>query len=365
MKTMTEFIMEQEAPQVVEESFNDADLVSQFMALQAASANLSCVLEFATIAEFCNENEINMPESLVQEGFSDVMDKVFNAIGNFFQKIADWFKSLIKGASSAFAKSKVNELIAKLKHAKFAGDKLPNSIGKNLKYINATYAIVWEFFVEFKTVLVDYKETIADAAVDNTQGYGKLMDNIDKYTSDLEVFKKEGQWYHPGDGSVDFDKFSTINTAAAGIDVTKLSNELTVDDAVSILENINKYNIPTKANDLYNKIVTEEKKFADVIKGTVPDPKDTTKTIDTISYSKDQKALTEAKNKIQKCSNALANAYDKVTSKLVELYGKNLKDVEAPANDKDSKKAYNDTVEAKRKQAGSGDLTEAKTLANP
>ena len=363
MKTMTEFIMEQEAPQVVEESFNDADLVSRFMALQAASANLSCVMEFATIAEFCNENEINMPESLVQEGFRDVMDKVFDAIGNFFQKIADWFKSLIKGASSAFAKSKVNELIAKLKHAKFADDKLPAEIGKNLKYINATYQIVWNFFVTFKEVLTKYEDALADKQPDPTKSsYGALMTYIDDYTSDLEVFKKEGQWYNPGDGSVNFEKFSNI-TAKAGIKSTdNLSDEIEIKDAVAILENINKYNIPTKANDLYNKIVTEEKKFADVIKGTAPDPSDPTKTAETVSYSKEQKALTDAKNKIQKCSNALANAYDKVTSKLIELYGKNLKGVEAPANDKDSKKAYNDTVEAKKKQTGSGDLTEAKKI---
>lgn len=358
MKTMTEFIMEQEAPQVVEESFNEADLVSQFMALQAASANLSCVMEFAAIAEFCNENEINMPESLVQEGFADVMDKVFEAISNFFQKIADWFKSLVKGASAAFSKSKITELIAKLKSAKFAdAANVPEDIAKNLKYINATYKIVWNFFVEFKTVLVDYKDTIKDAqelTTPDDDKYKNFISNLDSYNENLEVFKTESKWYRPGDGSVDLNAFKGINTTNVSEAEYKT---LSVENATKILENINKFNIPKQSGDLLKALDVADKEFAAI--GKIDAHKDEKgqdvpeKTV----YSKDANLMRDIKKKIETCSKLLANAYDKVTGKLVALYGKEFKDIEAPANDKDSKEKYNKQIEAAKKASGSGVLS--------
>lgn len=355
MKTMTEFIMEQEAPQVevVEESFNEADLVSQFMALQAASANMSCVMEYAAIAEFCNKNEINMPESLVQEGFRDVMDKVFEAISNFFQKIADWFKSLVKGASSAFSKSKISDCIAKLETGKFETEELPADIADKLKYINATYEIVWNFFIEFKTVLQEYGDLADGEPAEND--YINLINNIDTYTNDLEVFKKESKWYRGGDGSVDFSAFKNINKN--NVAEAKYEN-ITRADAIKILKNINKYNIPSKGEALLKEIGVTEKKFAGFKKGAVPeigpDGKPTGQKVS--GWVLDSSKANAIKTKITKCSNALASAYEKVTGKLIELYGKNLKDVEAPSSDKESKEAYNKSVEASKKVAGTGQL---------
>ena len=43
------------------------------------------------------------------------MNKILTGISNFFKKIADWFKSLVKGTVATFSASKLNEIIAKLK----------------------------------------------------------------------------------------------------------------------------------------------------------------------------------------------------------------------------------------------------------
>lgn len=373
MKTMTEFIMEQEAPQVVEESFNEADLVSQFMALQAASANMSCILEFATIAEFCNENEIKMPESLVQEGFADVMDKIFTGIANFFQKIVDWFKGLVKGASATFSKAKIAELIAKLKTANFDGGKqaiLSAEISDKIRYVNATYKILWDFFVTFKNTLKDF----ADAATEGdlaTKAETDLFEGIESYIADLKIFGTESKWYR-SDGTINADVFKSITNkadfnTAAGLDSDgKNGQQVSIAAAIKILENINKYDIPKQSNQLLKEIDATDKKFMAIERvktGTQEvdelddkgNPTGNKKTVDVTEarYKNDATAMRQFKTNIDKCAKLLATAYEKVTDKLTAVYAKALKDIETP-NDKEGKEKYSKELEdAKRDTARS------------
>ena len=373
MKTMTEFIMEQEAPQVVEESFNEADLVSQFMALQAASANMSCILEFATIAEFCNENEIKMPESLVQEGFADVMDKIFTGIANFFQKIVDWFKGLVKGASATFSKAKIAELIAKLKTANFEGGKqavLSAEISDKIRYVNATYKILWDFFVSFKNNLRDFADaaTAGDEAKDNETD---LFEGIESYIADLKLFGTESKWYRSADGTVNVDAFKSITNkaefnTAAGLDADgKNGQQVSIAAAIKILENINKYDIPKQSNQLLKEIDAADKKFMAIekvkvgtkkVKVEVDDEKGGTKEeereVDDIRnrYTNDATLVRQFKTNIDKCAKLLATAYEKVTDKLTTVYAKALKDIETP-NDKEGKEKYSKELEDAKKDA--------------
>jgi hypothetical protein len=378
MKTMTEFIMEQEAPQVVEESFNEADLVSQFMALQAASANMSCILEFATIAEFCNENEIKMPESLVQEGFADVMDKIFTGIANFFQKIVDWFKGLVKGASATFSKAKIAELIAKLKTANFDGGKqavLSAEISDKIRYVNATYKILWDFFVTFKNTLKDF----ADAATEGdlaTKAETDLFEGIESYIADLKIFGTESKWYR-SDGTVNADVFKSITNkadfnTAAGLDADgKNGQQVSIAAAIKILENINKYDIPKQSNQLLKEIDAADKKFMAIERvktGTqevdaVDDKGNPTKkTVDVTEarYKNDATAMRQFKTNIDKCAKLLATAYEKVTDKLTTVYAKALKDIETP-NDKEGKEKYSKELENAKKDAARGRFKDAAT----
>lgn len=380
MKTMTEFIMEQEAPQVVEESFNEADLVSQFMALQAASANMSCILEFATIAEFCNENEIKMPESLVQEGFADVMDKIFTGIANFFQKIVDWFKGLVKGASATFSKAKIAELIAKLKTANFDGGKqavLSAEISDKIRYVNATYKILWDFFVTFKNTLKDF----ADAATEGdlaTKAETDLFEGIESYIADLKIFGTESKWYR-SDGTVNADVFKLITNkadfnTAAGLDADgKNGQQVSIAAAIKILENINKYDIPKQSNQLLKEIDATDKKFMAIERvktGTqevdeVDDkgnPTGNKKTVDVTEarYKNDATAMRQFKTNIDKCAKLLATAYEKVTDKLTTVYTKALKDIETP-NDKEGKEKYSKELEDAKKDAARSRFKDAAT----
>lgn len=380
MKTMTEFIMEQEAPQVVEESFNEADLVSQFMALQAASANMSCILEFATIAEFCNENEIKMPESLVQEGFADVMDKIFTGIANFFQKIVDWFKGLVKGASATFSKAKIAELIAKLKTANFDGGKqavLSAEISDKIRYVNATYKILWDFFVTFKNTLKDF----ADAATEGdlaTKAETDLFEGIESYIADLKIFGTESKWYR-SDGTVNADVFKSITNkadfnTAAGLDADgKNGQQVSIAAAIKILENINKYDIPKQSNQLLKEIDATDKKFMAIERvktGTKEvdeldadgNPTSKKKTVDVTEarYKNDATAMRQFKTNIDKCAKLLATAYEKVTDKLTTVYTKALKDIETP-NDKEGKEKYSKELENAKKDAARSRFKDAAT----
>ena len=360
MKTMTEFIMEQEAPQVVEESFNEADLVSQFMALQAASANMSCILEFATIAEFCNENEIKMPESLVQEGFADVMDKIFTGIANFFQKIVDWFKGLVKGASATFSKSKITELIAKLKSSNFEGGNLSKEISDKIKYVNATYKIVWNFFVWFKDTLVNFKDAVKDADEVKDNDYQTLHDGLDSFITELKVFETESKWYRQ-DGTVDSEAFKGIASTSSTVNMKALPAQVPVDEAIKILENINKFNIPKQCDKLYKEIDVVSKEFAAIktMEREVPkDPKnpDGDKVKETYQgYSKNASDIKALKQRIDKCAKGIATAYEKVTSKLTDVYAKAFKDLSAPT-DKADKETYNKDLENAKKDTGRGSL---------
>ena len=379
MKTMTEFIMEQEAPQVVEESFNEADLVSQFMALQAASANMSCILEFATIAEFCNENEIKMPESLVQEGFADVMDKIFTGIANFFQKIVDWFKGLVKGASATFSKAKITELIAKLKTANFDGGKqavLSAEISDKIRYVNATYKILWDFFVSFKNNLRDFADaaTAGDEAKDNETD---LFEGIESYIADLKIFGTESKWYR-SDGTVNVDAFKSITdraafNTAANIDNSGNAKQVSIATAIKILENINRYDIPKQSNQLLKEIDAADKKFMAIEKVKVGTKKvkvqvdngnggtkEEEKEVDDIrnQYTNDATLVRQFKTNIDKCAKLLATAYEKVTDKLTTVYAKALKDIETP-NDKEGKEKYNKELEDAKKDTARGRFKDA------
>lgn len=372
--------MEQEAPQVVEESFNEADLVSQFMALQAASANMSCILEFATIAEFCNENEIKMPESLVQEGFADVMDKIFTGIANFFQKIVDWFKGLVKGASATFSKAKIAELIAKLKTANFDGGKqavLSAEISDKIRYVNATYKILWDFFVTFKNTLKDF----ADAATEGdlaTKAETDLFEGIESYIADLKIFGTESKWYR-SDGTVNADVFKSITNkadfnTAAGLDADgKNGQQVSIAAAIKILENINKYDIPKQSNQLLKEIDATDKKFMAIERvktGTKEvdeldadgNPTSKKKTVDVTEarYKNDATAMRQFKTNIDKCAKLLATAYEKVTDKLTTVYTKALKDIETP-NDKEGKEKYSKELENAKKDAARSRFKDAAT----
>ena len=340
MKTMTEFIMEQEAPQVVEESFNEADLVSQFMALQAASANMSCILEFATIAEFCESNEINMPESLVQEGFMDFLDKVREGIANFFQKIADWFKGLIKGATATFSKAKIQEMIAKLNGVK--NDDLSDEAKEKVKYIYHGYQILIYTFVSFKNLYTDFADA-CDKNATMSNSYEKIITGLDNLTAETKALAKDKIF--KGDGSL-VDELASIETKKYS---TSIADPTKISDLIAVLSEINKTNFAKTGQQLIKDIdaaehTFEELKTTENVTKKDADGKDVTAPEETkISAAQAR----EFKSKFQTMANNIASAYDKITKKFVNIADEATKGIEIG-----DKKTYAKDLEKAKKESG-------------
>lgn len=339
MKTMTEFIMEQEAPQVVEESFNEADLVSQFMALQAASANMSCVLEFATIAEFCESNEINMPESLVQEGFIDFLDKVREGIANFFQKIADWFKGLIKGATATFSKAKIQEMIAKLNGVK--DDDLSDDAKEKVKYIYHGYQILIHTFVSFKDIYTSFADA-CDKNATMADSYEKIITRLDNLTAETKALAKDKIF--KGDGSLVEELANIESVKYASIkDPTKIS------DLITVLSEINKTNFAKTGQQLIKDIDAAEHTFEE-LKTTENVTKKDAGGNDVTAPEATKISAAQAraiKSKFQTMANNIASAYDKITKKFINIADEATKGIEIG-----DKKTYAKDLEKAKKESG-------------
>lgn len=192
MKSMTDFIMEQEVSTAPVEVFNESALVSNFMSMHAAAAEVTCILEFASIAEFCTENDINMPEQLVQEGFKDTINKIWTAIAKWFEKVADWFKSLVKGTISACSTSNLKQILAKLKTYPEDTEVKNEAIITNLIMI----PVISKYIDKFREVAL-HPMSEHQAFNDNEnieKVVNDFMENIDAYITNLEFINKRSNW---------------------------------------------------------------------------------------------------------------------------------------------------------------------------
>lgn len=192
MKSMTDFIMEQEVSTAPVEVFNESALVSNFMSMHAAAAEVACVLEFASIAEFCTENDINMPEQLVQEGFKDTINKIWTAIAKWFEKVADWFKSLVKGTMNACSTSNLKQILAKLKT--YPKDTPVHNVNIMMNLIMVPTIV--KYIEKFRRVVTQPMSENVEFDDNNTEEkfIAEFMENIDTYIADLEYINKRSNW---------------------------------------------------------------------------------------------------------------------------------------------------------------------------
>lgn len=281
MKSMTDFIMEQEMPSVEEEVFNESALVSQFMGMQAAAAEMNCIYEYASIVTFCESNDIEIPEMLVQEGFKDVMNKIWTGISNFFKKIADWFKSLVKGTVATFSASKLNEIIAKLKtydlETKVEDKKI---IAPLIIYQYIVAAL--EGFREF--VIHPIAENTVDGSGSKDDKHNQIaakvfIDKLDGYIEDIKKLKETSNWKSI-DGSFvnNFDlpvlkHFINITDDTGKITSTILdgiaggSVKVTYQDVVDTLEKVNRLDIPKTGTKILSELNVDVTKFTKLKNG--------------------------------------------------------------------------------------------------
>ena len=268
---MTDFIMEQEMPSVEEEVFNESALVSQFMAVQAAAAEMNCIYEYASIVTFCESNDIEIPEMLVQEGFKDVMNNILTGISNFFKKIADWFKSLVKGTVATFSASKLNEIIAKLKtYPEDTELKDEKIIAPAVIYIHIVAALE-----AYREVVIHpiAEGTDVDTSINEQQQAAEFIKNIDKFCADLEQLKDNSKWKTATGGFNDKFKFEVLDkyidkTATAKISVPSVSG-ITYGWLINVLETVNRLDIPKQGSKILDELGVDVKKFTTNKKETV------------------------------------------------------------------------------------------------
>ena len=127
---MTDFIMEQELslapePKIPEKTDEElaVEIVESFMNMSAAFSNIECMFEYAKIAEFCKDNKLQMPISIVTEGFKEFAAKAVDVIATVFE----WIRTFIASLSNFFTKIRLKRLIAKIETIDW------NGMDKNVK----------------------------------------------------------------------------------------------------------------------------------------------------------------------------------------------------------------------------------------
>lgn len=256
MKTMSDFIMEQEVSTSAVD--NDVEIMESFMKLNAIGAVAECYCEHAAIAAFSEEAGLNV----FTESDENLFKRAGSAIKEFFEKIWEWLKAMVKTFINLFTKSKIDRVIAKLearpdKDAKLEVDGRVQDPQDAIDEINR------------------FGEFIAKA----NEG-GDIKNELEEWTKGIEEAKKLIK-----DNRATFDRANKWGTG-----------EITIATAIEYLKKQNEAGIPTSGSKLLKKFDFEKKK---VKNGGDSMDKDAVK-------------------KIKKAASALAKFYDKV-------YGWNIK----------------------------------------
>lgn len=391
MKSMTDFIMEQEMPSVEEEVFNEAALVSQFMAVQAAAAEMNCIYEYASIATFCESNDIEMPETLVQEGFKERMNKIWTGISKFFTKIADWFKSLVKGTVSTFSAAKLNEIIAKLKtypeDEPLEDEKI---IAPAIIYVYIVAAL--EAYRE--VVIQPIAEMSGDLSNDKEKQVATFIEELDLFKEDLEQLKDSSKWKSASGGFNATFSFKVLDkyTDKSVVNIAnKPATKITYGWLISVLEAVNRLDIPKQGSKILDELGVDVKKFTsaeklvssekvtantgdaikDVAKTYGADPTELEKEInaaqpDTVDKGKFIKDFDDVvafhilsewvknpdvQDSISKTANILATVYDTAKKGLTDTAALVFKDLEK-ASGEDANKEYQKNLSNLNKDTG-------------
>lgn len=296
MKTMSDFIMEQEI--TTSSANDDMEIMESFMKMNAIASIAECYCEHAAIAQFATEEGF----SVFSESDDNIVKRAWNTTKEFFEKIWEWLKALVKSIINIFTKSKVDKVIAKLK----TRDK-DEAISVSAKALQVTKVL-------------KFIETLGNIVTTANEG-GAVESDIKDLQEELEDFNKDAKENNAG--------FSHGDNWG--------KNDMTVGACLSILESINSAGIPTRGSKLLKKFGFDKTK---VTNGGENVDKDIVK-------------------KIKKLASGVAKAYDKYYSATVKLVEKALGekirkeklDQRIAANDNmaDSAEARKDARKAKAK----------------
>lgn len=268
MKTMSDFIMEQE---ITTSSANDeVEIMEGFMRVQAIGAVAECYCEHAAIAAFSEENGL----SVFSESDS-VGKKMWEGVKAFFENIWEWLKALVKGVINIFTKSSIERCIAALKARQ----------DENSSNFNLDIEPAW---VDAEKVLA-IVERFGAAVEKGAEGFSGES-TVKSFKDEAEAFLKK----YKEDKKNDFGGAQTVGASYI----------------ISVLERLNKANIPSRGSKLLKEFGFKKDNFK--------------------KAGDDKKVDKEMIKEIKKAAGLLAKVYDKYVDTTVKLVKKALnKDIKA------------------------------------
>ena len=269
MKTMSDFIMEQEIS--TSSVDNDVEIMEGFMKVQAIGAVAECYCEHAAISDFATEAGL----TVFSESDDNIMKKAWNATKEFFTKIWEWLKALVKSVINFFTKSSIDRLIVKLEEMKKSGDfkDATAMAGIDISKIDADGIL--NLVDEFSDNIKKSSETTDSAAM---KGFIDRAEAFLKKDTVKETFKK---------------------------DDAKTSS---LDDIIMKLKTFASKDVPSNGRKLLKKLDFDKNNYK---KGGTGDDKD--------------KVNKDLVKDIKKAANLVAKAYDTYVDNTVKLVNKILK----------------------------------------
>ena len=299
MKTMSDFIMEQETGSIT----NDISVLEGFMKVQAIGAVAECYCEHAAISAFCEDAEI---PSIFTESDESLGKRMWGSIKAFFEHIIEWFKAIVKGIISFFTSKKIDRVIEALKKAKGEGKIKDLEVRSWQTYLDPED--IYTMIESFKEIIDKISESANSAAVKS---------EVEELAKELENYIKEGKKYRKEHS---FDSSDTTKWNLEGI--------------IDTLEDIQKRGPAKSGKELLKKLDYK--------------PKDA-KTADGNGVDKDTNKA------IKKLAGQLAKAYDKYCNATVKLVDKALGKAESEVALKELQ-AQNDARKAEAKSRSDKNL---------
>jgi hypothetical protein len=282
---------------------DDMEIMEGFMKLSAIGAVAECYCEHAAIAAFSQEAGINV----FTESDDSIMKKAWNATKEFFTKIWEWLKALVKSVINFFTKSSIDRLIVKLEEMKRNGELKNSSVltGIDITKIDADGVLK----------LVD---EFSDAIKQDSEKATSTAEYIKGFTERAEAFLKKDNLK---------DTFKKNEDSDASY----------YDDVLSTLKKFSANDVPSNGRKLLKKLDFNKSNYK---KGGEGDDKD-----------KVNKDLVKA---IKKAANLVAKAYDTYVDNTVKLVNKvlkkNLKADDFKKLDEARDKGYEELETARKKK---------------
>lgn len=316
MVSMTDYMQQkmiQESASVNEVEKTEEELsaavLESYLSTTAAFAKMECVCECANIIAFCESAEVAVPAEA-----STYMESFWDGVKNVFETVIDWFRSVISAIIGLFASSKLQKLIAKLKQSTETEVKVDSDVGV---MVNGTELIIG--------LLEEFKQVVIDEAPIKKDVLRQLLEELEKAAN-------TDNW---SNGVM--ANSNPLKTKSTEVAVAISGEFMPMSDLISVLERINKFDVPKRGSKLLKDLKFDEKAY----KKTDDDGNETE------AVDKDMV------RDIKKCSRILAKLYDKMTAGLIKVtdkaYGKTTvsdekqykEDLEAAKKAHKDKTAYN------------------------